>query len=211
MDDELVQKKKPKKNKHEKKREKKNRNMNQGDGIVKSSEVTKTDTTKQSISTTATSCTSREEVVSKNDNNNNNNNNKRNNNNNNTMESRTGTDWYTPLHYISGSHIGKLELLKAQGIEPRRGKWNSEEVYQLHRNMMRFLEAHRGEIKDFRRLILPQTKEDLSFRKTTQFVLSLCHGIRRTRSTIRNRIEQQYTNFLKKGTLSAEKKSAKSD
>ena len=117
-----------------------------------------------------------------------------------------GTDWFSPLHYVSNnnSHRKRLEQLKSKGIVPKTGKWTSAEVEQLHENMMRFLSCHK--IKDFRRLIVPQTKEDLSFRKETDFVLRMCHGIQRTRLHIRNRIEQQYTNFFKKGRMTEEER-----
>ena len=95
-------------------------------------------------------------------------------------------------------------MLKNIGIEPNRGKWKFDEIQTLKDNMRKFLAFH--EVRDFRRLIIPRTKEDQMFRRETQFELNMCTGIQRTRAEIYTRILIQFSDFLCKGKYSEEER-----
>jgi len=115
-------------------------------------------------------------------------------------------DWFRPLHFVSGGRHGTpmLKILKSKGIIPNVGKWNTAEVNQLHENMVQFLRSY--QVRNFRRLVLPQTKEDRAFRKDTQFCLCVCKGIQRTQNNISHRVLIQYSHFMKKGEFSNQEK-----
>ena len=57
-------------------------------------------------------------------------------------------------------------------------------------------------MRDFQRLIIPRTKEDLMFHREMQFELNMCRGIQRTRAEINTGILIQFSDFPCEGKYS---------
>lgn len=102
---------------------------------------------------------------------------------------------------MNGEKPDDLKRLIGQGYVRKVGKWTSEEVYQLNKNMDEFLDANN--VNDFKGLVDVRTKEDRIFRKKTQFVLKMCKGILRTGCEINKKIFYHFgKSFLNKGRYS---------
>ncbi|XP_065672604.1 uncharacterized protein LOC136090268 isoform X2 [Hydra vulgaris] len=102
------------------------------------------------------------------------------------------------LHRVSSifkaRERGELDVEK---IKPKTGPWSKAEVLQLETNMARFLKSYN--MTSSKSLVFPSTKEELEFRRKTNFNLKMCHGIQRYGQSIMRKIVIHFVGALKEG------------
>lgn len=114
---------------------------------------------------------------------------------------------FSPLHLIHSGYgekyLNALKALKKQGIEPTRGEWKPDELEQLDKNFSTFVKEYK--IKDYVCLLTPLDKNDVKFRKETNFNLRMCQGIMRTKHQVSIKVVRKFLP-VKKGRLSSAEK-----
>ncbi|XP_065640277.1 uncharacterized protein LOC105845152 [Hydra vulgaris] len=102
------------------------------------------------------------------------------------------------LHRVSSifkaRERGQLDVEK---IKPKTGPWSKAEVLQLETNMARFLKLYN--MTSSKSLVFPSTKEELEFRRKTNFNLKMCHGIQRYGQSIMRKVVIHFVGALQEG------------